>query len=159
MSLSPLFIRGKLSEVNLILSVVSYNRQRSHRHLQPALHPAELATGGKWTYNRQCGHDFIEVTETSVYIKQTNDYWKGGLFFTKTYLRARSSCCLDVYKILGVHGHHCMVWSEFGHILTICQICVHILGRVKFKYELRKYIWTFLSNPWKKWQELQKKGH
>ena len=57
MPLPPLFIRGKLSEVNLILSVVSYNRQRSHRHLQPALHPAELATGGKWTYNRQCEHD------------------------------------------------------------------------------------------------------
>ena len=57
MPLPPLFIRGKLSEVNLILWVVSYNRQRSHRHLQPALHPAELATGGKWTYNRQCGHD------------------------------------------------------------------------------------------------------
>ena len=58
MPLPPLFIRGKLSEVNPILSVVSYNRQRSHRHLQPVLHPAELATGGKWTYNRQCGHDF-----------------------------------------------------------------------------------------------------
>ena len=58
MPLPPLFIRGKLSEVNLILSVVSYNRQRSHRRLQPALHPAELATGGKWTYNRQCGHGF-----------------------------------------------------------------------------------------------------
>ena len=61
MQLPPLFIRGKLSEVNLILSVVSYNRQRSHRHLQPALHPAELATGGKWTYNRQCEHDFSRV--------------------------------------------------------------------------------------------------
>ena len=24
----------------------------------PALHPAELATGGKWTYNRQCEHNF-----------------------------------------------------------------------------------------------------
>ena len=58
MQLPPLFIRGKLSEVNPILSVVSYNRQRSHRHLQPALHPAELTTGGKWTYNRQCGHDY-----------------------------------------------------------------------------------------------------
>ena len=56
--MSPLFIRGKLSEVNQILSVVSYKQQRSHRHLQPALHPAELATRGKWTYNRHCGHDF-----------------------------------------------------------------------------------------------------
>ena len=61
MQLPPLFIRGKLSEVNPILSVVSYNRQRSHRHLQPALHPAELTTGGKWTYNRQCGHDLCNV--------------------------------------------------------------------------------------------------
>ena len=68
MPLPPLFIRGKLLEVNLILSVVSYNWQRSHRHLQPALHPAELATGGKWTYNRQCEHDYcvelILVDET-----------------------------------------------------------------------------------------------
>ena len=67
MPLPPLFIRGKLSEVNLILSVVSYNRQRSHRHLQPALHPAELTTGGKWTYNRQCGHDYkLELQDLGV---------------------------------------------------------------------------------------------